>query len=162
MLRRKQMSFTRAQISESGLQQFNRLYVWAQRFLKNQITLPRIAWEIKNMQLNTPLLLKGWFTQKWTFAVYLWRINVLWHSRRKRSVARVYVTHSLHRHASAVVNALRTVEQCGGSEVNTVQFLTPTDCFVHLDLNVSSRAVGFNLVLSVYVFLSLKAMEPID
>ncbi len=114
MLRRKQMSFTRAQISESGLQQFNRLYVWAQRLLKNQITLPRIAWEIKNMQLNTPLLLKGWFTQKWTFAVYLWRINVLWHSRRKRSVARVYVTHSLHRHASAVVNALRTVEQCSG------------------------------------------------
>ncbi len=31
-----------------------------------------------------------------------------------------------------------------------------------LDLNVSPRAAGFNLVLSVYVFLSLKAVEPID
>ncbi len=31
-----------------------------------------------------------------------------------------------------------------------------------LDLNVSSQAAGFNLVLSVYVFLSLKAMGPID
>ncbi len=31
-----------------------------------------------------------------------------------------------------------------------------------LDLNVSSRAAGFNLVLSVYVFLTLKAVSPID
>ncbi len=31
-----------------------------------------------------------------------------------------------------------------------------------LDLSVSSRAAGFNLVLSVYVFFSLKAVSPID
>ncbi len=31
-----------------------------------------------------------------------------------------------------------------------------------LDLNVSSGAAGFNLVLSVYVFLSLKAVSTID
>ncbi len=65
-----------------------------------------------------------------------------------------------------VVNALRTVGNYCGSEVkndiNTVQFLTQTDCFVSSDLNVSSRAAEFNLVLSVYVFLSLKAMGPID
>ncbi len=51
---------------------------------------------------------------------------------------------------------LRTVGQYGGSEVkyyiNTVQFLAQTDRFVSLDLNVSSQAAGFNLVLSVYVF----------
>ncbi len=55
----------------------------------------------------------------------------------------------------AVVNVFRTVGPCGGSEVkndiNTVQFLAQTDRFVSLDLNVSSRAAGFNLVLSVYV-----------
>ncbi len=64
------------------------------------------------------------------------------------------------------MNALRTVGPCGGSEVknyiNTVQFLAQTDRFVSLDLNVSSRAAGFNLVLSVYVFFSLKAVSPID
>ncbi len=162
MLRGKQMSLTSAQISESGLQQFNRLYVWAQRFLKNQITLPRIAWEIKNMPLNTPLLLKGWITQKWTFDVYLWRINVLCHSRRKRSVA--CIRHSLFtlpRIGCCEHTQDRwTVRWIRGK--NTVQFLTQTDCFVSLDLNVSSRAAWFNLVLSVYVFLSLKAVEPID
>ncbi len=31
-----------------------------------------------------------------------------------------------------------------------------------VDINVSSRAAGFHLVLSVYVSLSLKAVEPID
>ncbi len=46
--------------------------------------------------------------------------------------------------------------------INTVQFLTQTDRFVSLDLDVSSQAAGFNLVLSVYVFLSLKAVSPID
>ncbi len=59
---------------------------------------------------------------------------------------------------------------CGGSEVkniNTVQFLAQTDCFMSLDINVSSRAAGFHLVLSVVifffiVFLTLKAMSPID
>ncbi len=65
-----------------------------------------------------------------------------------------------------VVTALRTVGQCGESEVknyiNTVQFLAQTDRFVSLDLNVSSRAAGFNLVLSVYVFFSLKSVSPID
>ncbi len=59
-------------------------------------------------------------------------------------------------HAPAVVNALRTVGQCGGSEVkkntiSTVQFLAQTDCFVSLDLNVSPRAAVFNLVLSVQI-----------
>ncbi len=39
---------------------------------------------------------------------------------------------------------------------------TQTDRFLSLDLNVSSRAAGFNLVLSVNVFLSLKAVGPID
>ncbi len=64
------------------------------------------------------------------------------------------------------MNARRTVGRCDGSEVkndiNTVQFLAQTDCFVSLHLNVSSRPAGFNLVLSVYVFLSLKAVSPID
>ncbi len=65
------------------------------------------------------------------------------------------------------MNALRTVGQCGWirgkkNAINTVQFLAQTDCFVSLDLNVSSRAAGFNLVLSVYVFFSLKAVGPID
>ncbi len=49
----------------------------------------------------------------------------------------------------------------GENDINTVQFLAQTDCFVSLDLDTSSRAAGFNLVLSVYVFLTLKAMEPI-
>ncbi len=31
-----------------------------------------------------------------------------------------------------------------------------------VNLNVSSQAAGFNLVLSVYDFLSLKAASPID
>ncbi len=48
------------------------------------------------------------------------------------------------------------------NNINSVQFLTQTDRFVSLDLDVSSRAAGFNLVLSVYVFLSLKAVSPID
>ncbi len=72
---------------------------------------------------------------------------VLWHSRRKRSVTcirhslfrslprmRLLCQRTLTRHAPAVVNALRTVGHCGGSEVknyrNTVQFLAQTDCFV--------------------------------
>ncbi len=33
---------------------------------------------------------------------------------------------------------------------------------MYLDLNVLSRAAGFHLVLSVYVFFSLKAVGPID
>ncbi len=70
------------------------------------------------------------------------------------------------RHTPAVVNALRTLGPCGGSEVknyiNTVQFLAQTDRFVSLDLNVSTRATGFNLVLSVYVFFSLKAVGTIN
>ncbi len=70
------------------------------------------------------------------------------------------------RHTPDVVNALRTVGHCGGSEVkndiNTVQFLAQTDRFMSLDLNILSRAAGFNLVLSVYVILTLKAVEPID
>ncbi len=66
------------------------------------------------------------------------------------------------RHAPAVVNTLRTVVHCGGSEVknyvNTVQFLAQiVSC-----LNVSSRAAGFHLVLSVYIFFTLKAVGPID
>ncbi len=50
----------------------------------------------------------------------------------------------------------------GKNNINTAQFLAQTDCFVSLDLDVSSRAAGFNLVLSVCVFLSLKAVSPID
>ncbi len=41
---------------------------------------------------------------------------------------------TLTRHAPDVVNALRTVGHCGGSEVkndiNSVQFLAKTNCFV--------------------------------
>ncbi len=54
----------------------------------------------------------------------------------------------------------------GGSEVknyiNTVQLLAQTDRFVSKDLNLSSWAKGFNLVLFEYVFFSLKAMSTID
>ncbi len=39
------------------------------------------------------------------------------------------------------------------NDINTVQFLAQTERFVSLDLNVSSRAAGFNLVLPVYVFI---------
>ncbi len=64
------------------------------------------------------------------------------------------------------MNELRTVGPGGRSEVkndiNTVQFLAQTDRFVSLDLSVSSQAAGFNLVLSVYVFFSLKAVGTID
>ncbi len=80
----------------------------------------------------------------------VWCVNVLWHSRRMRgsNLSRVYVTHCLDRFRA-----------CGGSEVknaiNTVQFLAQTDCLVSKDLNVSSRAAGFNLVLSVYGFFLL-------
>ncbi len=66
----------------------------------------------------------------------------------------------------AVVSALRTVGPVSRSEVkndiNIVQFLAQTDRFGSKDLNVSSRAAGFNVVLSVYVFLSLEAVSPID
>ncbi len=45
------------------------------------------------------------------------------------------------------------VGHCGGPEVKnditTVQFLAQTDRFESLDLNVSSQAARFNLVLSV-------------
>ncbi len=74
----------------------------------------------------------------------------------------LYVPEHVTHHMPDVVNALRTAEQCGGSEVNTVQFLTQTDCFVSLYRNVSSRAAWFSLVLSVYVLFSLKTVEPID
>ncbi len=59
-----------------------------------------------------------------------------------------------------VVNELRTVRWIRGKNyINTVQFLAQTDCFVSLDLNVSSRAAGFNLVLSVYVFFVAQSRE---
>ncbi len=50
----------------------------------------------------------------------------------------------------------------GKNDINTIQFLAQTDRFGSLDLNVSSQAAGFNLVLSVFVFLTLKAVSPID
>ncbi len=43
-----------------------------------------------------------------------------------------------------------------------ILFLAQTDHFISLDLNESSQAAEFNWVLSVYVFLSLKAVSPID
>ncbi len=53
---------------------------------------------------------------------------------RRSNMSCVYVTHCLHSHAPAVVNVLRTVGHCGGSEVknyiNTVQFLAQTDRFM--------------------------------
>ncbi len=48
----------------------------------------------------------------------------------------------------------------GGSQ--TYKCIISTISNRSVRLNVSSRAAGFNLVLSVYVFLSLKAVEPID
>uniref|UniRef100_A0A672M3Q6 aromatase n=1 Tax=Sinocyclocheilus grahami TaxID=75366 RepID=A0A672M3Q6_SINGR len=42
------------------------------------------------------------------------------------------------------------------NNIYTVQFLAQTDRFVSLHINVSSRAAGFNLVLFVNVFLTLK------
>ncbi len=47
----------------------------------------------------------------------------------------------------------------GKNYINTVQFLAQTDGLVFLDLNVSSRAAGFNLVLSVYVFFVSQSRE---
>ncbi len=44
-----------------------------------------------------------------------------------------------------------------------VYTVTMSDVYESMsDLNVSSRAAGFNLVLSVYVFLTPKAVGPID
>uniref|UniRef100_A0A672LYE3 aromatase n=1 Tax=Sinocyclocheilus grahami TaxID=75366 RepID=A0A672LYE3_SINGR len=45
------------------------------------------------------------------------------------------------------------------NNIYTVQFLAQTDRFVSLHINVSSRAAGFNLVLFVNVFLTLKALK---
>ncbi len=53
----------------------------------------------------------------------------------------------------------------GGSEVknntNTVPFLAQTDRFLSLDLNVLSRAAGFNLVVSVFFFLKAVPLTDI-
>ncbi len=72
------------------------------------------------------------------------------------SNALIFLQSAVKQDRRRLVNAIRTVGHCGGSEVkndiNTVQFLAQTDRFVSLDLNVSSLAAGFNLVLSVYVF----------
>ncbi len=108
MLRGKQMSFTRAQISESGLQKFNRLYVWAQRFLKNQITLPRIAWEIKNIQLSHLYCWRDGSPKNEHF-MFIYDASTCSGIVDASDLSRVYVTHCLHCHASAVVNTLRTV-----------------------------------------------------
>ncbi len=56
----------------------------------------------------------------------------------------------------------RSGQYCGSevkNNINTVQFLAQTDCFVSLDLNVSSRAARFNLVLSVYDFFLSQSRE---
>ncbi len=67
--------------------------------------------------------------------------------------------------AGCCVNALRTVGPGGGSEVkndiNTVQLLAQTDRFVSKDLNVSTWAKGFNLVLSVNVFFLSMPWVPL-
>ncbi len=62
----------------------------------------------------------------------------------------------------------RDVSTCSGSDIkydiNTVQFLAQTDCFMSSSrVLVSSRAAGFNLVLSVYVcfFLLSKTWVPL-
>ncbi len=47
------------------------------------------------------------------------------------------------------------------NDINTVEFLAQTDRFMSLDLNVSSPAAGFNLVLSVYVFFLSKLWVPL-
>ncbi len=55
-----------------------------------------------------------------------------------------------------------TMQRIRGKKLYTVQFLAQTNRFVSLDLNVSSRAAEFNLVLSVCFFFSRKAVSPID
>ncbi len=72
---------------------------------------------------------------------------------RVHNICRAYTSHTVYTGDSW------TEEK---TDINTVYFLAQTDCFVSLDLNVSSQAAGFNLVLSVYVCLSLKAVGPID
>ncbi len=42
------------------------------------------------------------------------------------------------------------------NNINIFQFLAQTDCFVSLDINVSSRAARFNLNLCVHGFFTLK------
>ncbi len=63
-------------------------------------------------------------------------------------------------HVDCCVYKLRIVGLGGGSEVKnyikTVQFLAQTDRLVSLQLNVSSRVAGFNVVLSVYAFFLSK------
>ncbi len=67
------------------------------------------------------------------------------------------------RHAPTVVNALRTVVHCGGSEVknyvNTVHFLAQTDYFVSQCI-ATSRRVSFGFVY-VYFFLLSKPWVPL-
>ena len=69
-------------------------------------------------------------------------------------------------HAPDAVRALKAVGHSGVLEVknyiNTVRFLAQTDHFVSQDINVSSRAAGFNLDLSVHVFFTLIDCVPID
>ncbi len=62
----------------------------------------------------------------------------------------------------SVQDSYRWIRGKKKNNINTVQFLAQTDHFVSLDLNVSLRATGFNLILSVYVFFSLKAVSLID
>ncbi len=65
------------------------------------------------------------------------------------------------------MNTFKIAGHCGESVVknyiNTVQFLAQTIRFVSLDLNVSSRAAGVHLVLSMYVFFfTLISVESIE
>ncbi len=108
-------------------------------------------------------------------------VNVLWHSRSMRGSGlnnewRIRATDrfraciyyaTLTHHAPGCCECAQdswTLQWIRGKKnyINTVQFLAQTDCFVSYDLNVSSRAAGFNLVVSVYSFFTLKAMGPID
>ncbi len=95
----------------------------------------------------------------------MWLITIHWglKTRNDRSVQETeqYLYH-FYLWSTAMSNCPERVHNRCKNDINTVQFLAQSDRFVSLDLNVSSRATVFNLVLSVYVLFSLKAVSTID
>ncbi len=78
---------------------------------------------------------------------------------------RLLCQNTLANYAPVVVNKLRTVGHCSGSEVKMYKYCSVfcTDrlfCVLRPQCIVTSHRV--NLVLCVYGFLTLKAMGPID
>ncbi len=96
----------------------------------------------------------------------MWLVTMHWglKTRNDRSVQETeqYLYH-FYLWSTAMSNCPERVHNRGKkNDINIVQFLAQTDRFVSLDLNASSGATVFNLVLSVYVFFSLKAVSTID